>query len=386
MQDILSDQYKREIAYQKLRYETDKQSRIRSEYENNIRIGKELEEERIKNYINKKNIAEKQYNDYMKGLEAREEKKMREIEEKMKPTAVSLQLGSEENLKAYHDKLTKLSNRADRNSELYNEYNKKNKEIPYYNYLTKRYSISKEINRTLPDEKEYINFRNDNFDDYNKSIEPNFYNKKELFNFEGNKRDDTDITNKYFYDKYFNPTYQTYKEVNKDYEDYNRNIINQNIKFKEEMLDRKKFEEEERKKEREKLFSLQQLQKIQENDMKKQYKQELDQQIIDQVPMKLENEGYLQNVLKTSTPNFQNELLYREAPDYSLINKSKFVEVNPYNRKRYDLGQSNLEYNPLIKPGFNFRYNKYLVPIRMVREKSSPILQSNGVNTVYKEN
>ena len=286
----------------------------------------------------------------MKGLEAREEKKMREIEEKMKPTAVSLQLGSEENLKAYHDKLTKLSNRADRNSELYNEYNKKNKEIPYYNYLTKRYSISKEINRTLPDEKEYINFRNDNFDDYNKSIDPNFYNKKELFNFEGNKRDGTDITNKYFYDKYFNPTYQTYKEVNKDYEDYNRNIINQNIKFKEEMLDRKKFEEEERKKEREKLFSLQQLQKIQENDMKKQYKQELDQQIIDQVPMKLENEGYLQNVLKTSTPNFQNEFLYREAPDYSLINKSKFVEVNPYNRKRYDLGESNLEYNPLIKP------------------------------------
>ena len=125
MQDILSDQYKREIEYQKLRYETDKQSRIRSEYENNIRIGKELEEERIKNYINKKNITEKQYNDYMKGLEAREEKKMREIEEKMKPTAVSLQLGSEENLKAYHDKLTKLSNRADRNSELYNEYNKK---------------------------------------------------------------------------------------------------------------------------------------------------------------------------------------------------------------------------------------------------------------------
>ena len=386
MQDILSDQYKREIAYQKLRYETDKQSRIRSEYENNLRIRKELEEERVKNYINKKNIAEKQYNDYMKGLEAREEKKMREIEEKMKPTAVSLQLGSEENLKAYHDKLTKLSNRADRNSQLYNEYNKKNKEIPYYNYLTKRYSISKEINRTLPDEKEFINFRNDNFDDYNKSVDPNFYGKKEYFNFEGNKRDGTDVTNKYFYDKYFNPTYQTYKEVNKDYEDYNRNVINQNIKFKEEMLDRKKFEEEERKKEREKLISLQQLQKIQENDMKKQYKEELDQQIVDQVPMKLENEGYLQNALKSSTPNFQNEFLYREAPDYSLINKSKFVEVNPYNRKRYDLGESNLEYNPLIKPGFNFRYNKYLVPVRMIREKSSPILQSNGANTVYKEN
>ena len=385
MSDILAEQYKRDMEYQKLRYETDKQNRIRSEHADNVRIKNELEEERIKNLMNKRDIAQKQYNDYMKGIEAREEKRMREIEEKMRPTAVSLQLGSEENLKAYHDKLTRLSNRADRNSQLYNEYNEKNKQVPHYNYLTKRYSLDKEINRTLPDEKEYnlIRSESDKFDKYNESVDPNFYGKKEYFNFEGNKRDGTDVTNKYFYDKYFNPTYQTYKEVNKDYEDYNRNIINQNIKFKEEMLDRKKFEEEERKKEREKLISLQQLQKIQENDMKKQYKEELDQQIVDQVPMKLENEGYLQNALKSSTPNFQNEFLYREAPDYSLINKSKFVEVNPYNRKRYDLGQSNLEYNPLIKPGFNFRYNKYLVPIRMVREKSSPILQSNGANTIY---
>ena len=29
-----------------------------------------------------------------------------------------------------------------------------------------------------------INFRNNNYDDYNKSVDPNFYGKKEYFNFE----------------------------------------------------------------------------------------------------------------------------------------------------------------------------------------------------------
>ena len=75
MSDILAEQYKRDIEYQKLRYEKDKQNRIRLEHADNIRIKNELEEERIKNLMNKRDIAQKQYNDYMKGIEARQEKK-----------------------------------------------------------------------------------------------------------------------------------------------------------------------------------------------------------------------------------------------------------------------------------------------------------------------
>ena len=40
--------------------------------------------------------------------------------------------------------------------------------------------------------------------------------KKNILILNNNKRDGIDVANKYFYDKYFNPTYQTYKEVNKD--------------------------------------------------------------------------------------------------------------------------------------------------------------------------
>ena len=41
MSDILAEQYKRDMEYQKLRYETDKQNRIRSEHADNVRIKKE---------------------------------------------------------------------------------------------------------------------------------------------------------------------------------------------------------------------------------------------------------------------------------------------------------------------------------------------------------
>ena len=37
MSDILAEQYKRDMEYQKLRYETDKQNRIRSEHADNVK-------------------------------------------------------------------------------------------------------------------------------------------------------------------------------------------------------------------------------------------------------------------------------------------------------------------------------------------------------------
>ena len=262
IKEQMSLRYQQDLENQRLRYENERQQRIRREMDANYRVQQDIREEEQEKLRRKREIMAKQYNEYLKGQEYKHEKMLKEVQEKLEPTLVSLPLNSESRLRQFKEKIEKISEQNDINAKLYDEFKAKNRSSSHYNYLTKRYSISKEINRTLPDEKEYFNFRNDNFDDYNKSIDPNFYNKKELFNFEGNKRDGTDITNKYFYDKYFNPTYQTYKEVNKDYEDYNRNIINQNIRFKEEMLDRKKFEEEERKKEREKLISLQQLQKF----------------------------------------------------------------------------------------------------------------------------
>ena len=39
-------------------------------------------------------------------------------------------------------------------------------------------------------------------------------------------------------------TYGSYKEINKQYEDYNKSLVAQNEKFKEEMLRRRKKQEE----------------------------------------------------------------------------------------------------------------------------------------------
>ena len=48
-------------------------------------------------------------------------------------------------------------------------------------------------------------------------------------------------------------TYGSYKEINKQYEDYNKSLVAQNEKFKEEMLRRRKKQEEIRRLERERL-------------------------------------------------------------------------------------------------------------------------------------
>ena len=60
--------------------------------------------------------------------------------------------------------------------------------------------------------------------------------------------------------------------------------------------------------------------------------------------------------------------MYTSAPNFSLVKKSNFVEVNPYNAKRYDLGNSNLRYNTILNPMFNYNYNKYLFPGKITRD------------------
>jgi hypothetical protein len=77
-----------------------------------------------------------------------------------------------------------------------------------------------------------------------------------------------------------------------------------------------------------------------------------------------------------------NDDLYKYDADYNFMNKNKFIEVNPYNAKRYYLGDSQLKSNPIINSEFNYKYNKYLFPQtnRITREKSSPLLRTTGSN------
>ena len=100
--------------------------------------------------------------------------------------------------------------------------------------------------------------------------------------------------------------------------------------------------------------------KYYKNDKKKLYKNFLDMQVNEQKPIKLSKENYYQNNISEVNNSFHNSNLYELIQQYSAINKNRFVEINPYCIKNYDLGKSNLENNPILNPMFNYGYNKYL--------------------------
>ena len=68
-------------------------------------------------------------------------------------------------------------------------------------------------------------------------------------------------------------TYGSYKEINKQYEDYNKSLVAQNEKFKEEKKKKKTRREDQKEKDQQ-----EQLQKMYDEDLKRQYRQYLDQQ------------------------------------------------------------------------------------------------------------
>ena len=60
-------------------------------------------------------IRKKQYQKYLEGIAAKENKLQKEFEEKLLPLVVSLPMNSEEKLKSYHNNVYKLSDKANRN-------------------------------------------------------------------------------------------------------------------------------------------------------------------------------------------------------------------------------------------------------------------------------
>ena len=89
--------------------------------------------------------------------------------------------------------------------------------------------------------------------------------------------------------------------------------------------------------------------------------------------------------------SFHDSNLYEQIPQYSTINKNKFVEVNPYCVKNYDLGKSNLEINPILNPMFNYGYNKYLFnqkgnPRSMSTIPGKRINNFNGIKNEVRKN
>ena len=409
-QENLAERYKKDVENQRFRYEKEKAIRIQKEQDSNEKIKRAIANEELEKYNRKKKLISTQYNDYLKGQEQKYEKILKDAKEKLEPTLTSLPLNSEERLRKLQDRIALMSEKSEKNGKLFKEFQKNDKNTSHYNYLTKRFSLDNKVAQMIPDEKRLSQppktSHNNSFNNYNykyKNKIDNINNEQNNNNygevylglsdkqsqnllFEGGKREGTDITNKSYFDRYYNKAYLSYKEINKQYEDYNRSLVQQNLKFREQMNARRKFQEELRKIERDKVSQMQYLKRMYDNDMKRQYKQYLDQQIVNQLPRKLYDEGYSKNSLinnknlYNNDNTYNNDNSYNASYDFNVINKSKFVEVNPYCAKKYDLGKSSIENNPLINPSFNYRYNKYIVPLnKLNRDLSCPLLQT-GIN------
>ena len=370
----LSKDYEESLKNHKLNYLTERENRIKREQEELYNEQKRIEyEDQMER--ERKNILKKlQYREYIKGIQEKENKLQKEFKEKLIPEEVSLPMNSDERLKKYHNNIYKLSDKADRNRKLFMEYNEKSKNDLYYNYLSKRYTLNnKEANKTIPYNRDLPLTQKFRDDINNEAIKDNTneVNKNRTFN-------EHNIINEY------NNSYNKYKNLYRQYDEYNRALVQQNIRKKEFMDKQREIQEEKRIEESEKLSQLKQQEKYLENEKKKLYKNFLDMQVNEQIPIKLSKENFEQNnIINSQNNNFHNSKLYDSVPQYSAINKSRFVEVNPYCLKNYDLGKSNLESNPILNPMFNYNYNKYLFGQGVSRSMSTiPTKRNKNIDII----
>ena len=374
----LSKDYSEDISNQQKKYLSEKQYRIESEQREILREQQRIEQEEQEQKERKQKLISLQYKDYIRGLQEKENKTQKEFEEKLIPQNLSLQMNSEQRLQNYHDKIYKLSEKADRNKRLFMDYNQRARNDKYYNYLSKRYTLNnKETNSTVAENREMTI--------------PNKLGRNRLYSADNNI-EYTINGNRNINDYLKN--YGDYKDVFKQYDNYNKLLAEQNLRHKDYMNKQRTVEELKRIEEREKIYNYEKQEKSFENERKREYKEYLDRQIKEQLPIKLWKENYNERNFVNYNNFFKNKNLYTSAPNFSLVKKSNFVEVNPYNAKRYDLGRSNLRYNTILNPMFNYNYNKYLFPgknkeyagINQERERERLIAQKYEQEIYNKEN
>ena len=368
----LSRDYSEDISNHQKNYLSEKQYRIESEQKAILREKQRIEQEDQEQRERKQKLIQLQYKDYIRGLQEKESKTQKEFEEKLIPQNLSLNMNSEQRLKNYKDRIYKLSERADLNKKLFIDYNQKARNDKYYNYLSKRYTLNnKETNSTVAENRE--------IDPYvNKHSRSRVNSADNNYNYNNINKDIKDYVK----------NYGLYKDVYKQYNNYNKILAEQNIRHKDYMNKQRTMEEIKRIEEREKMYNYEKQEKYEENERKKEYKEYLDRQIREQFPIKLWKENYNEKTFINNNNFFRDKNLYSSAPNFSFIKKSNFVEVNPYNAKKYDLGNSNLRYNTILNPMFNYNYNKYLFPNKINKEFAGYSIteRERSNNEYYRDN
>ena len=212
------------------------------------------------------------------------------------------------------------------------------------------------INQRRNNENEYDIYTLDGYPRHNYY---HFYEKND--NGYGIKRGSTDITNLAKFERINNGTYDEYKAKQKEILDFNVNKAQDNLRYRDYILGEKKKMGEERMKENERIRQLEYEEKLYEDEKKRVYKNLLDNQVKVKIPSKIGSLFY-SNDFKDNVIKFNNPSLYLTTPENSFMNRNKLVEINPYSMKKIELGNSDLEHNPILNPVFNYKYNKYLFP------------------------
>lgn len=192
------------------------------------------------------------------------------------------------------------------------------------------------------------------------------------------KKESTDITDDTIFDRHNNYNYHQYKELNREYSDYNKFLMDSvNSERKNSRLNRI-LQEGNKNLQRRNLFNKLEMEaKMQASARKKQYRDMLDEQRRGFVVNKLSSENFDIDSVNIN-PQYYKEVELSgdgnnehskssdsngnrmKSPDKSFINRNKFVEVNPFSKKDYYLGDTNMDYNTILHPRIDYKYNKYM--------------------------
>lgn len=178
----------------------------------------------------------------------------------------------------------------------------------------------------------------------------------------------TDITNDEIFDKYNNRDYLEYIKKNREYQLENKKLMEANsLKKQHDLYDRKYLENIKIKEENDNLKQLIIMEKMLQKQRQNNYKNLLDEQIRNTVNNKLINENLDYQDVLIDKNNFNNKKEIISGRNF--LNKNDYVEINPFNGRKYYIGESNLKNNTILNPKIQFRTNKYMFP--SIRNNSS---------------
>ena len=270
-----------------------------------------------------------QYHNYLNGIKLQREKDRKLYREYQKPNPIPCldMSNNEQNLFIIKTKILKNINKIEDHYKIYQNYQKKNNSINLYN-------------------QNILKLKGNN----------NYNNMKRVY---GIKKTISDITNDEIFDKnQKNQEYKDYISMNKNYDEYNEKLMEQKNILKENNINQNTLLEGQKNKESEKYYKqLDYDEKLFEKEKKMCYKKLLDEQIDNEI-MRLKNNQYKEIYPYKYIPfNNQNNI-----PSYILLNRKKSIDINPYNLRKYDIGNTNLKYNTILNPKIQFKFNKYIFP------------------------